>query len=102
MYHKAADTAAKMDKLVPVTINGVTKMRIEHFLGFLPKYARHLRKWGEAGVVKVKTATRPKLEDKGTTCMFVGYPNNHPGDTYELLNWKTKRITVTRDVIWLN
>jgi len=60
-----------------------------------------LRKWGEAGTVKLKTKTTPKLGDRGATCMMVGYAGNHAGDCYEMLNMSTKRIIETRDVTWL-
>jgi hypothetical protein len=99
---KAIETATKLDGLVPVTINGVTKTRAEHYTGTIPSFAKHLRKWGEAGTVKIKTTTTPKLEERGITCMFVGYPDNHAGDTYEMLNLETRRVMITRDVIWLN
>jgi hypothetical protein len=32
--------------------------------------------------------------------IFVGYPDNHYHDTYRLLNFKTKKIIESRDVIW--
>ena len=98
---KAMETATLLDGLVPVTIEGVTKTRVEHWSGAMPKFAQHLRKWGEAGVVKIKTNTTPKLSDRGITCMFVGYAKNHSGDCYEMLNVATKRILETRDVQWL-
>eukprot|EP00957_Ditylum_brightwellii_P130606 9963464-Ditylum_brightwellii.AAC.1 len=45
--------------------------------------------WGEAGMVKVKTKTMPKLSNKGITCMFVGHALNHADGTYRI------------DVTWL-
>ena len=46
----------------------------------------HLRTWGEVGTVKTKTATTPKLAEKGVQCMFVGYAHNHAGDWYRMYN----------------
>jgi hypothetical protein len=101
--HKAIETATKLDWLVPVEIGGVTKPRWEHWSGEkLPEWSKSLRKWGEAGVVKTKTAMTPKLEDRGVKSMFVGYADDHSSDCYEMLNWETKRIMQTRDVRWLN
>jgi hypothetical protein len=48
----------------------------------LPKFTKHLRTWGEAGVVKTRSLAMPKVADHGVPCMFVGYSKNHPGDTY--------------------
>jgi hypothetical protein len=99
---KAFETATKLDGLIPITINRVTKTRAEHFGNEVPSFANRLRKWGEAGIVKTRTKMTPKMNDRGITCMFVGYPDNHSSDTYEMLNWNTKRVLVTRDIIWLN
>ena len=43
----------------------------------------------------------PKLEDRGATCMMVGYALDHPGDTYRMYDPKTKGVRVTCDIIWL-
>ena len=101
IQHKAMETAGKLDGLIMKNINGVIKSRVEHWSGKMPSYSKYLREWGEAGVVKTKTNTTPKLADRGVTCMLVGYADNHTGDCYEMLNWKTKRIMTTRDVLWL-
>ena len=34
--------------------------------------------------------------------MFVGYANNHTGDTYEMWDPMTNSIHTTRDIQWLN
>ena len=99
--HEAFNCATQLDGLVLVTINGVTKTRYEHWVGKNPTFAKYLRTWGEAGTVKVKTKTSPKLKDKGVHCMFVGYATEHSGDTYRMYDPKTNCIRVSRDVIWL-
>jgi hypothetical protein len=50
----------------------------------------------------MKSNATPKLEERGITCMFVGYATDHSGDCFEMLNMQTKRIILTRDVQWLN
>ena len=65
-------TVTKLDWLVPVKINEVTKMRKVHFDGNKPKCIEHMHVIGEAGVVKTRTKTTPKISDRGITCMFVG------------------------------
>jgi len=60
-----------------------------------------LRTWGEAGVVKIRGITTPKVDDRGVPCMFVGYSEDHPGDTYRMYNPAKSSIHETRDVIWL-
>ena len=34
--------------------------------------------------------------------MLLGYPDNHAGDTYRMLNMRTNKPIMSRDIIWLN
>ena len=80
----------------------MTKTRIEHWCGEIPKFAKALRTWGEAGVVKVVTVrTKKKLGERGATCMMVGYCLQHDTGVYRMWDPNTNRIHVTRDIIWL-
>ena len=45
---------------------------------------------------------RGKLENHGRTCVFVGYADKHAGDVYRMLNLKTNKIIMSRDILWLN
>ena len=90
-----------MDELIPITIDGVTAARYKRWCGTNPGFANHLRTWGEAGTVKVKTKTTPKLADRGIQCMFVGYALDHPGDCFEMWNPNTGKILVSRDIMRL-
>ena len=68
------------------------------------KYMKHLRSFGEMAVVAIHEGKkmRSKLDNRGKTCMFVGYADDHSGDVYRFLNVKTKRIIMSRDARWLN
>ena len=65
---------------------------------------KHLRSFGEMAVVAIHEGEkmRSKLDNRGKTCMFVGYADDHSGDVYRFLNVKTKRIIMSRDARWLN
>ena len=67
------------------------------------KYIRHLRSFGKMAVVAIHEGQkmRFKLDNRGKTCMFVGYADDHSGDVYRFLNTKTKRIVMSRDARWL-
>ena len=99
--HEVFNCATQLDGLVLVTINRVTKTRYEHWVGKNPAFSKYLRTWGEAGTVKIKTKTSPKLKDKGVHGMFVGYATEHSGDIFRMYDPKTNCIRVSRDVIWL-
>jgi hypothetical protein len=73
--------------------------QIKHYGKPIPKFARYLRTWGEAGTVKI--GKDGKTGDRGATMIMVGYANNHVGDVFRMLNFNTGRITETRDIIWL-
>ena len=74
---------------------------------FYNKYAyfmKHLRSFGEMAVVALHEGKkmRSKLDNRGKTCMFVGYVDDHSGDVYRFMNIHTKRIIMSRDARWLN
>ena len=74
------------------------------FYGEDAKYARSLKTFGEMTVVAIHEGKkmRSKLDNRGKTCMFVGYADDHTKDVYRFLNIHTKRIILSRDVRWLN
>jgi Integrase core domain. len=98
---EAFKTATLLDGLTVIILDGVAKTRVEHWSGKLPKFAMHLRTWGEAGTVTLKNTRSPKLADRGVQCMFVGYALNHEGDCYRMWDPLTNRVHITRDIIWL-
>ena len=63
-----------------------------------------MRTFGEMAVIAIHEGKkmRSKLDDRGKTCMFVGYTDDHSRDVYRFLNIHTKRVTISRDVRWLN
>ena len=68
------------------------------------KFMKYLRTFGEMAVVAIHEGKkmRSKLDNRGKTCMFVGYADDHSGDVYRFLNIHTKRIIMSRDARWLN
>ena len=87
-------TATKLDTKPPHTL----------FYGEDAKYTRSLRTFGEMAVIAIHEdkKMRSKLDDRGKTCMFVGYADDHTKDVYRFLNIHTRRIILSRDVRWLN
>ena len=101
LYREAFTIATHLDGLKVIAIDGVDKTRYEHWCGKIPRFANHLRTWGEAGTVKTITTKVSKVLDRGIQCMFVGYAMNHDGDVYRMWNPETVRVMISRDVIWL-
>eukprot|EP00957_Ditylum_brightwellii_P176303 13424614-Ditylum_brightwellii.AAC.1 len=67
LFCEAFTCATHLDWLVVIELDDVKATRIEHWCGELPKWAKVLRTQGEAGVVKIKTKTTPKLAKQGLT-----------------------------------
>ena len=82
-----------------ITLDGVTKSRVEHYCGKLPSFASHLKTFGEAGTVT--TGKDGKVGNRGVTMIFVGYADKHGGDCYRMFNPHTRKISETRDVTFL-
>jgi len=91
-------TVTLLDGLVTTELNGQLKTRFEHCFGKLPRFAKKLRTWGEAGVVRMKALATPKVGDRGATCMFVGYKTDRGDDIYRMWNPDTKRLLRSRDI----
>ena len=74
------------------------------FYGEDAKYTRSLRTFGEMAVIAIHEGKRmrSKLDDRGKTCMFVGFADDHTKDVYRFLNIHTRRIILSRDARWLN
>ena len=101
IVQEAVLTATKLDGLIVVHVNGKEATRYEQFGLPVPKFVNHMRTWGEAGVVKTKSKPSSKLTNKGSSCMFVGYADNHSGNCYRMWEPMGNYIYVTRDVLWL-
>ena len=101
IIQEAIITATKLDGLVTTNVGKECKTRYELFGYKNPAFTRHLRTWGEAGVVKIASKTSPKLRNKGVTCAFVGYAENHVADCHRMWEPIKHYVYVTRDIIWL-
>ena len=41
------------------------------------------------------------MENKGRPCIMVGYNPDHPNGTYRMLDLKTRKVILSRDVRWI-
>ena len=65
---------------------------------------RCMRAFEEIAVIAIHEGKkmRSNLDDRGKTCFYVGYSDDHSRDVYRFLDIRTKRIIISRDVRWLN
>ena len=102
IWRHAMKTATLLDGLTVTTVEGKTATRYVLWAGENPKFAGHLRTWGEAGSIKTRVRGTPKIADRGTQCMMVGYSIDHAGDCYQMWDPVTGGIHDTRDVTWMH
>ena len=65
LFKKAFSVATKLDGFPSITLDGKTATCYQHFGGANPAFVHHLRTWGEAGAVALKTKGTPKVGDRG-------------------------------------
>ena len=70
--------------------------------GKTPKFWGYLRTFGEMAIVKFGPKIKSKLRNRGQEMVFLGVETRHPSQTFRFLNWETKRIVHSRDVLWMN
>ncbi len=59
---------------------------------------QHLQPFGRIAYVTTRPQIRPKMDPKSIKCIFVGYADDHSGDTYKFYNHVTKKTILSRDV----
>ena len=58
----------------------------------------HLQPFGRVAYITNRSKIKAKLEPKSFKCIFVGYSDDHSGDTYKFYNPSTKQTILSRDV----
>ena len=101
LFPKCVLFVTQVDNLVAKDVDGKLLTRYELNGEPIPAFADNLRTFGEAVVVKTKTKTTPKPNNKGVLCMFVGYPEDHGRNTYRCYNPLTKGVHTSRDAVFL-
>jgi hypothetical protein len=63
MRREAFQKITLMDSLIIIEVENKCQTRFECCQ--FPSFVKYLRKWGKAGVVKLRNATTPKIFDRG-------------------------------------
>ena len=67
-------------RLEVIDIDSTTSTWYKHLCGKLPKFVNYMHPFGEVGMVKDCLENSPKSQERGVTCMFVGYNLMSCGD----------------------
>ena len=65
-----------------------------------PKIVASFSEFGRAGYVTKREKSKKKMTGKKLKSIMVGYADNHTRDKYNLCNTETKRVIMSRDVLW--
>jgi hypothetical protein len=102
IWAELASTTADLDNIMVSTTR-------EHspyyqFYGKHPPFAKHLKTFGEIGIVTIhdNKRLRSKFDSRGKPCIFVSYPKDTTGDVYRMLSLQTRRVLKSKNIIWLN
>ena len=100
LWCEAAQTATMLDSIL--VQDSAKSPPFTQVFGVDAKYAKPLRGFGEMCVVADtdNKVGRTKIDPRGKIRLFVGYSSQHAGDVYRLLNPKTSRVILSRDVKW--
>jgi hypothetical protein len=78
------------------------KSAFQKYYGNESKITHNLKVFGEVGIKLSKIYGLPeKLSDKKNLCIMLGCPEDHPSDTYRVLDLKTQGVVLTRNVRWI-
>lgn len=99
LWMEAAATATKLDNILS---SSGKDSPYKQFYGEDPGYQKHLKRFGEVGIVTKSPGSnvKSKLEDRGEKCFFLGYAANHAANVYRMWNHRTGKTIITRDIKW--
>ena len=73
------------------------------FSGLDAPLLKNLRTFGDIGTItNLQKKIKAKLDNRGYSCIFVGYYTTHAIDVFRLCNMTTKLIRLSCDVTWLD
>ncbi len=61
-----------------------------------------VQRFGEICIVANRVAIMNKIQNRGKHCIWLRFVDNHASKCYRLLNLETKRVVISRDVIFLD
>ena len=66
-----------------------------------PQFLSFLQPFGRVGFTTKGHSLRTKTGPRSVKCVFVGYPEEHTGDTFLFYNPHTRKTLMSRDVKWM-
>ena len=101
LWAEAANTATDMDNIL--VKQGKNESSFQQFFGKGVKslVPNSFQKFGEMAVITNQQKIKAKLDDRGKTCIWLGYAKDHAVGTHRIYNPNTRKVILTRDVVFL-
>ena len=99
IWPEAINTMTKLGNTLPRTGDAKDPYSAWHGDDARPnRILDYLQPFGRIAYVTDRTKIKAKADVRATKCVFVGYANDHSGDTYKFYNPTTKHTILSRDV----
>ena len=99
-WAEAVNTATELDGIL--VAQGQKMSPYQKFFGKGYKSIIDVTKtFGEECIVADRTGIKNKLADRGKPCLWMGYARDHSAGTFRLYNPATRKMFLSRDVIFL-
>jgi hypothetical protein len=101
VWAEAAKYATEVENMIVTTTKPIAALH--QFYGIKNPKVKVMKPFGEMEIVEdnARRKIQAKLENRGCACLFLGHAPNHADNTYRFLNLTTKKVIVSRDVVWL-
>ena len=101
LWCETADRVTDMECLL--TSGKLESAEHKQFFNMLcPHVGSLMRTPGEIGVMRKGDTIKGKLTDRGIPVFYLNGDKGSLKDSYRLMNFRTKKVLHSRDVIWLN
>ena len=101
LWAEAANTATDLENILYK--QGKNGSSFQQFFGKGVKslVPSSIQKFGEMAVITDQGKIKAKLDDRGKTCIWLGYAKDHAIGTHRIYNPKTKAVILSRNVVFL-
>jgi len=93
LWAECAGTATKLENIIVSANKQVPAYK--RLFGRDAPYAKHLRIFGEVGIVHDAKTIKAKLENQAKYCLFIGYLDDHSDKVYCMFNLDTRQVWTT-------
>ncbi|KAI2512112.1 GAG-pre-integrase domain [Fragilaria crotonensis] len=98
LWPEAINTMTKLGNALPRPGTALDPYTAWFGANAVPKIIDFLQPFGRIAYVTDRSKVKAKSDVRASKCVFVGYANDHSGDTYKFYNPATKHTILSRDV----